>query len=74
MDSLMSPDASNTEKIKVKEADIIVRGTAARPYFGIKYLEIGSNEYEEGYGSYELKNVFAWLDEYFEIVKEGDNT
>lgn len=70
METQTSPRTNNV-KIKVKDAHIVVRGTAENPYFGILYLKIGSNEYDEGYGSYELKNVFAWLDECFEIVEEN---
>ena len=34
-----------------------------KPYYEIKYLVIDENEYRIGYSSYELKNVFVWLEE-----------
>ena len=58
-------------KIKVASAEIVVHGTIEKPYYEIKYLVIDENEYRIGYSSYDLKNVFVWLEEYFEIV--GDS-
>ncbi len=76
MDNMATND-SNSEDIKIKviSADIVVRGTADKPYYEIKYLIVGENEYRLGYGSYLLGNVFEWLNECFEIVNtdERDN-
>ena len=58
----------NRTKISVKSAEIVVHGTVDKPYFEIKYLIIGENEYRIGYSSYDLKNVFRWLKECFDIV------
>ena len=58
-------------KIKVASAEIVVHGTIEKPYYEIKYLVIDENEYRIGYSSYDLKNVFVWLEECFEIV--GDS-
>ena len=55
------------EKIKVTSLDIIVTGKKEKPYFEIKYKEVGKNDYSIGYGSYDIKNVFAWRDECFEV-------
>ena len=41
-----------------------------KPYYEIKYKEIGEDYYHVGYSSYKLENVLAWKDECFEIVKE----
>jgi hypothetical protein len=41
-----------------------------KPYYKIKYKEIGEDYYHVGYSSYKLENVLAWKDECFEIVKE----
>ena len=60
----------NRTKISVKSAEIVVHGTIEKPYYEIKYLVIDENEYRIGYSSYDLKNVFVWLEEYFEIVGE----
>lgn len=56
------------EKTKVTKADIVVRGNMNKPYFVIVYHEVGSDNNNEGFGSYNLSNVFKWRDEYLEIV------
>ena len=58
------------EKTKVTSAEIIVTGTADKPYFEIKYKEVGKDYYNIGYSSFCLENVFAYREEYIEIVKE----
>ena len=60
----------NEEKIKVMSAEIIVTGDPKNPYYEIKYLEIGKDEYAIGYGSYDLELVNHWYDDCFEIVTE----
>lgn len=62
-------DKIKVDKIKVDKIDIVVHGTVDKPYYVIVYHEIGKDYSNEGFGSYYLKNVFAWRDEYFEIVK-----
>lgn len=59
---------SNSKDIKVTNAEIVVHGSVDKPYYEIKYREIGSSEYHVGYSSYNLNNVFEWLQECFEIV------
>ena len=61
---------SKTEHIKVSCLDIIVTMIGKKPYYEIKYKEIGEDYYHVGYSSYKLENVLAWKDECFEIVKE----
>ena len=61
---------SKTERIKVSCLDIIVTMIDKKPYYEIKYKEIGEDYYHVGYSSYKLENVLAWKDECFEIVKE----
>lgn len=58
------------EKLKVTSLEIIVTGTKDKPYFEIKYKEVGKEYYNIGYNSYDLKNVFGWKEECFEIVKD----
>lgn len=60
------------EKIKVTEADIVVRRTNIGFYFEIKYKEVGNEYYNVGFGSYNIHFVFGWLDKYFEFVKDKD--
>lgn len=58
----------NKTKIKVESAEIVVHGTIDKPYYEIKYLIIGEYEYRIGCSSYDINNVFGWLEECFEIV------
>ena len=56
------------EKIKVTSAEIIVTGDPKNPYYEIKYLEVGKEEYTIGYGSYDLGIVNNWYNNCFEFV------
>ena len=56
------------ERIKVSDLEIIVTMIDKKPYYEIKYKEIGSNHYSVGYSSYKLENVLACRDECFEIM------
>ena len=58
------------EKIKVTSLEIIVTGKRERPYFEIKYKEVGKENYSVGYSSYNLNNVFVWKDEYFHVIDQ----
>lgn len=58
------------EKIKVTEAEVVVRRTNVGFYFGIKYKEVGEGHYTVGFGSYNIHVVFNWLDKCFEYEKE----
>ena len=60
------------DKTKVTEAEIIVHGTVDKPYFEIRYHEVGKSYDNIGFGSYILENVFKWKEEYLEIVKEEE--
>lgn len=73
LDNVASSDSNNKDiKLKVTSADVIVRMIADKPYYEIKYCEIGCSEYHIGYGSHELKYVFEWLKECFEIVNTDE--
>lgn len=58
------------ERIKVTEANVIVRRTNIGFYFEIKYRELNAEHYNVGFGSYNIHFVFQWLDKYLEIVKD----
>ena len=58
------------EKIKVTEANVIVRRTNIGFYFEIKYREVGNQYYNVGFGSYNIHIVFNCLDENFEFVRD----
>lgn len=45
---------SPIEKVKVTELEIVVTGTKEKPYFNIKYKEVGKEDYDIGYSSYDL--------------------
>ena len=61
------------EKVKVTSLEIIVTGTKDKPYFEIKYKEVGKEDYYIGYSSYDLNNVFEWKEECFELVEEKES-
>ena len=56
-------------KIKTPYAHIIVEGTCKKPYFEIEYYDLEKETTFIGYGSYDLSNVFRWLEENFEVEK-----
>lgn len=63
------------ERIKVYNNDIeIIVGESVlygnRPYYQIKYKEVGNNYYNVGLGSFYLENVIKWRKEEFEVVDE----
>lgn len=66
--------STKMSKVKVEEAEIVVHGTADKPYFEIKYREVGKKDYNIGYSSYYVRKVFGWLESEFEIVGKSDDT
>lgn len=65
----MSENKKN--KLVVDDIDVIVRGGIVdKPYYEIRYREVGKDYYCVGFGSYYLNNVIRWKDEEFEIVSE----
>ena len=71
----MKPLSSNESgqakhKIRTPFAYITVNGSAERPYYNILYLDPTDGEYHVGFGSFYLGNVFKWLREEFEIIRE----
>lgn len=59
---------SNIEKNKVTDLEIIVRMIGDKPYYEVKYREVGKEYYSVGYSSYDFKIVLEYIDTYFEIV------
>lgn len=68
MSNLCTPEVPKTEKIKVTKLRIIVSGTKDKPYFELMYKEVGKEDYNIGYSSYNLNNVFDWKEKCFELV------
>lgn len=62
-----------SKKIKVTSAEIIVTGDRKKPYYEIKYLMVGNDEYTIGFGSYDFNLVADWYDTGFEFVTEELN-
>lgn len=61
-------DGGNT--IRTHFAEIIVRGTADKPYYEILYFDTEDRSCHIGFGSYYLEYVFKWLSEEFETVAD----
>lgn len=68
MEDLKPKENNEIEKIKVTSAEIVVHGNVNKPYYEIKYYPIDDEQCHIGYSSYELKMVFNWLNECFDIV------
>lgn len=66
----MSENKGN--KLVVDDIEVIVRGVANKPYYEIKYREVGNDDYNIGFGSYDLNNVLKWKEEEFEVVSEKE--
>lgn len=55
-------------KIKVTSLDIIVTMHGDKPYYEIKYKEVGENSYHIGYSSYDLDIVLDYKRRYFDLI------
>ena len=60
---------TSADKIKVTSLEVIVTGSKRKPYYEIKYKEVGADHYNIGYSSYNLDFVLDWKDKCFELVK-----
>lgn len=45
-----------------------------KPYYELKYREVGKEYYSVGYSSYNLKTVLEFIDTYFEIMESDKQT
>lgn len=59
----------DVEKTKVESLDIIVTMMEDKPYYEIKYKEVGSDHFCIGYSSYRLDYVLEWKKQYFELIE-----
>lgn len=66
----MSENKKN--KLVVDDIEVIVRGTKNRPYYEIKYREVGRDDYNIGFGSYDLNNVLKWKEEEFDVAQNKE--
>lgn len=67
-----TPELLEREKLKVTEAEVVVRRCNTGFYFEIKYKMVNEEHYHVGFGSCNLHTVINWLDTYFEFVKDED--
>lgn len=65
---------TDTGMVKVNSLEIIVRMIDDKPYYEVKYKEVGEDDYCIGYSSYDLKIVLGYIDTYFEIVENDRKT
>ena len=61
-------------KAKVDRLEVIAQIIDNKPYYELKYRQVGKKDYSIGYSSYDLKIVLGYIDEYFEIVKSDKQT
>lgn len=61
-------------KARVNSLEIIARMLDDKPYYELKYRQVGKKDYSIGYSSYDLKTVLGCIDEYFEIVESDKQT
>lgn len=61
-------------KARVNSLEIIARMLDDKPYYELKYRQVGKNDYSIGYSSYDLKIVLGYIDTYFEIVESDKPT
>lgn len=65
---------TNINKARVNSLEIIARMLDDKPYYELKYRQVGKKDYSIGYSSYDLKTVLGCIDEYFEIVESDKQT
>lgn len=65
---------NNIKEERVTDLSIIMEMIDSKPYYSVKYRNIGENGYNIGYSSYNLKTVLEFIGEYFEIVENDKQT
>lgn len=61
-------------KARVNSLEIIAHMLNNKPYYELKYRQVGKSDYSIGYSSYDLKIVLGYIDTYFEIVESDKPT
>ena len=61
-------------KAKVDSLEVIAQMLDNKPYYELKYRQVGKKDYSIGYSSYDLKIVLGYIDTYFEIVESDSHT
>lgn len=65
---------ANMNKAKVDSLEIIARMLDDKPYYELKYRQVGKKDYSIGYSSYDLKTVLGYIDTFFEIAESEKQT
>jgi hypothetical protein len=65
--TMKSPDIQ-PEKIKVSSIYVIASEHCNKPYYEIRYKEVGNDFYNTGYSSFNLEQVLYWRHRCFEVV------
>lgn len=61
---------TEVEKEKVTDLELIFEVFEGKPYYSIKYKNVGEDHYNIGYSSYSFEIVLAYKEKYFELVEE----
>lgn len=61
-------------KARVNSLEIIAHMLNNKPYYELKYRQVGKKDYSIGYSSYDLKTVLGYIDTYFEIAESDKHT
>lgn len=64
----------NANMVKVNSLEIIVRMIDSKPYYELKYRQVGKKDYSIGYSSYDLKTVLGYINTFFEIAESEKQT
>ncbi len=67
-------ELAKVERTKVTDLDIIVTMIDGKPYYGVKYKELGNANYTIGYSSYNLDIVLGYVERYFEPTETRTNS
>lgn len=68
IDKTMEIPDIQPEKIKVSSIYVIASEHCNKPYYEIRYKEVGNDFYNIGYSSFNLEQVLYWRHRCFEVV------
>ncbi|WP_122788867.1 hypothetical protein [Intestinibacillus sp. Marseille-P6563] len=70
MAELATPKLQEKKKIMTRYAQVIATENKIGTYFEILWYNEGKNDFDIGFGSYELDFVLEWLKEEFEFTED----
>lgn len=68
--SARSEKEEKIKKEKVTDLELVFEVFDGKPYYSIKYKNVGEDDYHIGYSSYSFEIVLAYKEKYFELVEE----